>query len=217
VSCSLVAWGEAGHAAAAKSQLAKQTAPFRGRVRARALARNLLEVRRMALPRARAVWSDETLDASERRRRIFMLWDECVESGDESVLATARFVRAAIAGFVDHRLPEGHPDGFTAVQLDRRTRFGHRRGGSSPMRRLRVPRRRLLAELAPFSEPLRPRECAALVSQELELFVAIDHPTGALPVVHHEKNVPSETERGPSHRRRDEAVRWRACRVRRAR
>jgi len=89
VSCSLVAWGEAGHAAAAKSQLAKQTAPFRGRVRARALARNLLEVRRMALPRARAVWSDETLDASERRRRIFMLWDECVESGDESVLATA--------------------------------------------------------------------------------------------------------------------------------
>jgi hypothetical protein len=57
--------------------------------------------------------------AAEKRHLLFLLWDECAESGPEEVVAASRAVRGAILAFVRRRLPAGSRDAFTAEELAR--------------------------------------------------------------------------------------------------
>jgi hypothetical protein len=57
--------------------------------------------------------------AAEKRHVLFLLWDECAESGPEEVMATSRAVRGAIVAFVRRRLPAGSADAFTDGELAR--------------------------------------------------------------------------------------------------
>jgi len=102
-----------------KMRFLKRTAWFRSRLAARAREDDLAEARRRTLARVKAIWTNEAKDPADRREQLFAMWDECVESGDEAAVATARFVRRTVLGFIRRRLPEGHPDAFTEAELDR--------------------------------------------------------------------------------------------------
>lgn len=55
--------------------------------------------------------------AAEKRELLFMLWDECAESGSDEVVKTARAVRGAIVGFVRRHMPARSRLAFTAAEL----------------------------------------------------------------------------------------------------
>jgi hypothetical protein len=57
--------------------------------------------------------------AAARRELLFLLWDECAETGSPEVVSTARAVRGAIVAFVRRRLPAGSAHAFTADELAR--------------------------------------------------------------------------------------------------
>jgi hypothetical protein len=97
----------------------ERTAWFRDQLAARARKDDLREARRGTLARLRAIWEDGTLPLAERRRELFAMWDDCVESGPEEVVATGNFVRQTVLGFIRRRLPPGSPDAFTPDELDR--------------------------------------------------------------------------------------------------
>jgi hypothetical protein len=65
------------------------------------------------------VWYDEALSPVERRRAIFLLWDECAEKGDPEVLAASREVRATIVGFVRRVAPRGSAGAYGAEELEK--------------------------------------------------------------------------------------------------
>ncbi len=65
-----------------------------------------------------AVWRDDRYSASDRRRILFQLWDECAEDGPEDIVLAAQEVRLTIEAFVRKRLPAGTPDAFAAPELD---------------------------------------------------------------------------------------------------
>ena len=56
--------------------------------------------------------------ATERRRLLFTLWDECAETGSAEVLATARAVRATIVAFIRRRLPRGSRAAYPDAELE---------------------------------------------------------------------------------------------------
>jgi hypothetical protein len=57
--------------------------------------------------------------AAEKRRLLFLLWDECAESGSDEVAHTGRAVRGQIVAFVRRRLPPGSRAAYTAEELAR--------------------------------------------------------------------------------------------------
>ncbi len=72
-----------------------------------------------ALPRRLvALWQRADLPAVERRRVLFLLWDECAEEGEPAVVHAAARARAAIVSFVRLNLPRGHADAYDDSELE---------------------------------------------------------------------------------------------------
>ncbi|MBI5480914.1 MAG: hypothetical protein HY906_18795 [Deltaproteobacteria bacterium] len=59
-----------------------------------------------------AVWRDPRRSAADRRRMLYLLWEECDDRAPGGAQA-----RATIEGFVRHRLPPGSADAYTAAEL----------------------------------------------------------------------------------------------------
>jgi hypothetical protein len=57
--------------------------------------------------------------AAHKRRLLFLLWDECAESGSDEVVHAARAVRGQIVAFVRRHLPAGSQLGYTQAELAR--------------------------------------------------------------------------------------------------
>jgi hypothetical protein len=57
--------------------------------------------------------------AAHKRRLLFLLWDECAESGSDEVVHAARAVRGQIVAFVRRHLPAGSQLAYTEAELAR--------------------------------------------------------------------------------------------------
>jgi hypothetical protein len=57
--------------------------------------------------------------AAHKRHLLFMMWDECAETGSAEVVDTARAVRGTIVMFIERRLPAGSRDAYSAGELER--------------------------------------------------------------------------------------------------
>jgi hypothetical protein len=58
-----------------------------------------------------------TTDPAERRQLLFVMWDECAESGGAALVEGGRAARAYVVGFVRAHLPAGSRDAFTRDEL----------------------------------------------------------------------------------------------------
>jgi hypothetical protein len=57
--------------------------------------------------------------AAHKRRLLFLLWDECAETGSDEVVHAARAVRGQIIAFVRRHLPAGSRLAYTKAELAR--------------------------------------------------------------------------------------------------
>ena len=71
------------------------------------------------------IWNQSEMSARERRRALFLLWDECAEIGSPEVLSSARSIRAMTVAFIRKYAPRDSPSGYTAGELEALNR--HRR------------------------------------------------------------------------------------------
>ena len=79
-----------------------------------ALDRAIAELR----VRLREVWHDPRVPAEVRRRRLFELWDDCIEAHDDPELARrGAAIRAIVLAFVRETLPRGSPDAYGEAEL----------------------------------------------------------------------------------------------------
>lgn len=65
----------------------------------------------------RRVWLHPELSLAERRRALFLLWDECAEAGPEDVLTSANSIRAMTISFIRRELPQGSSKAYSAQEL----------------------------------------------------------------------------------------------------
>jgi hypothetical protein len=94
----------------------ERTRDFRAELRKEADEERMKQAQRDALARIRSIWQGPGT-AAERRRRLFEVWDGCVDSGTEAQVEAGRFVRRTLLGFLERTLPSDHPEAFTASEL----------------------------------------------------------------------------------------------------
>jgi hypothetical protein len=63
-----------------------------------------------------AVWGS-AMDPEAKRRAMFLMWDDCAESGSRELVAAGRHARKAIIGFIRAHLPAGSAGAYTAAEL----------------------------------------------------------------------------------------------------
>lgn len=64
------------------------------------------------------LWARPGLDDAGRRDALFELWDDCIDSGDDTaVLEACKRTRAEVIGFIRARLPAGAPAAYSADEL----------------------------------------------------------------------------------------------------
>ena len=105
--------------AAAKMRLLDETRELRIQMRQAADRENLRMATRAQRPRLEAIWKNKRLPVSERRRRLFIAWDECAETGSAEVVETARAIRAVVLAFIRRVVPRGHPDAYSDAEIAR--------------------------------------------------------------------------------------------------
>ena len=108
---------------AAKTEFLAETEALRLRMAHTWLKQRLAEQRRALVDQVLAVWRDASLPLAARKRRIFVLWDECAEPGDlrspaDEIRAEAAVeARGRIEALMRMLAPPGSPQQFTAAEL----------------------------------------------------------------------------------------------------
>jgi hypothetical protein len=104
--------------AARKMEFLDRTRDERMRIAAAEHARLLRESLHRTGADLERVWRGPG-SAAERRRLLFLLWDECLERGSAEEVRIARAVRGRIVGFVRRHLPVGSRMAYSAAELAR--------------------------------------------------------------------------------------------------
>lgn len=108
----------------AKKRFLAQTEALRTRMAHAWLKARLAEQQVRIVEEALALWRDPGLPLVERKRRIFVLWDECSEPGelrtpaDEIQALAAREARGRIEALLRMLAPRGSPQQFTPAELE---------------------------------------------------------------------------------------------------
>lgn len=112
-----------------------------------------------------ALWRDPALPLAERKRRLFVMWDECAEPGPATTApfdlllgAAGQGARSKIAAFVRLVAPPDSPDGFTADELARLNAARRSRARFEPYRDDAGPPPELPELPAPPEPPPSPDE-----------------------------------------------------------
>jgi hypothetical protein len=58
-------------------------------------------------------------DPAARKQAVFEMWDECADTGPDTIVAAGAAARARLESFVYQTLPAGSPGAFTAADLAR--------------------------------------------------------------------------------------------------
>jgi hypothetical protein len=104
--------------AARKMEFLDRTRDERMRIAAAEQTRLLREALHRTGADLERVWRGPG-SATERRRLLFLLWDECLERGSDEQVRIARAVRGRIVGFVRRHLPAGSRMAYSAAELAR--------------------------------------------------------------------------------------------------
>ena len=67
--------------------------------------------------RLQRLWAETHLSAKVRRERLFALWDECLEGGDDIRARHGRMARNTIIAFIRRHLPAGSSAAFLPEEL----------------------------------------------------------------------------------------------------
>jgi hypothetical protein len=101
-----------------KMKIMERTREVRAGMKLRERDRALHEAAVKITARLDRLWRQPAWTAAQKRRLIFMLWDEVAETGDPEVRRGATAVRALIVKFVRARLPRTSADAFTDEELE---------------------------------------------------------------------------------------------------
>lgn len=107
----------------AKTRFLAQTEGLRTRMAHAWLKQRIAERRTELVADVLEVWRDPRLPLAERRRRIFVLWDDCAEPPevrtptDELHAEAAVEARRRIEALIRMLAPRGSPEAFTAAEL----------------------------------------------------------------------------------------------------
>tara|TARA_R110002096_G_scaffold350395_2_gene543454 strand:+ start:25742 stop:26476 length:735 start_codon:yes stop_codon:yes gene_type:complete len=80
----------------------------------------------------RRVWSHPSLSTAKRRKALFLLWDECAETGSEAVVTSAKSIRAMTIAFIRANLAETSEHSYTKSELAEYNRSRRSRERFSP-------------------------------------------------------------------------------------
>lgn len=67
-----------------------------------------------------------------RKQALFELWDECAETGEDSVVAAGQAARRLVIGFIRAHLPAGSADAYTPAELARLARTRQSKAAFQP-------------------------------------------------------------------------------------
>lgn len=107
---------------AAKLQFLKETRTFRRRMR-RAWYRRQGRAFLQALPKMLQGIVRSRLSPADKRRLLFELWDECLETGRSELASMGRLARSRILAFIRKAFPKGTTKGYTQQELVRFNRI----------------------------------------------------------------------------------------------
>lgn len=63
------------------------------------------------------IWSNANYRLPERKKILFLLWDECAESGPIHIVQNARAIRATTMRFIRRKIPQSHSNAYTDKEL----------------------------------------------------------------------------------------------------
>ncbi|MCA9649461.1 MAG: hypothetical protein KC501_06105 [Myxococcales bacterium] len=120
----------------AKQAFLEQTAPMRDQM-ARDHEQRRQRTAMLQLGRELStVWRDPARSAAERRRALFLLWDDCEElardEGDDGRREGGEQMRRRIEAFIRRVAPPGSDDAFDPLELSRLNRSRHSRQRFDP-------------------------------------------------------------------------------------
>jgi hypothetical protein len=121
----LADWVTKGQTAKARRDFLANTATLRARLRTEMQRARERQAMLDLGDSLRAIWSDSTLDAATRRRRIFELWDDCAEASaagspeDAARAEAGTKARRVIEAFVRRTARPDSRDAYSQAELGR--------------------------------------------------------------------------------------------------
>ncbi|MCK6548673.1 hypothetical protein L6R52_22710, partial [Myxococcota bacterium] len=100
-----------------KAKMMAATRPLREKLADAACREDLREAVLRIRPSLEQLWAEDAVSITEKRRRIFQLWDQCAEEGSDDVLLATEQIRAIIVDFVQQKLPRSSPVAFAPEEL----------------------------------------------------------------------------------------------------
>ena len=100
-----------------KRDILKKTRELRERMADEACKEDLRESIVALNARLQRIWTGIQVSSKDRRERLFALWDECLEDGDDVRARHGRIARDTIMAFIRRNLPEGNSDAFLPEEL----------------------------------------------------------------------------------------------------
>jgi hypothetical protein len=100
-----------------KMKLMDESREARSEMAAESKAQDLQQALKNYKKHMRWVWNHPDLSTPMRRKALFLLWDECAETGSEAVIGSARSIRAMTLAFIRTHLPQNSAFAYTDKEL----------------------------------------------------------------------------------------------------
>ena len=103
--------------ASKKLRFLDSTRDERVQIGAKYKTQQLAQVAKLMKKNLDRTWAMTEHDPAARKRALFELWDECVETGSAEMVAAGMSARAMVIGFIRTRLPAGSAGAFTRTEI----------------------------------------------------------------------------------------------------
>ena len=115
-----------------KMKLMDESREMRSEMALASKAEDLRQALKTYKKHLRRVWSHPGLSLAKRRKALFLLWDECAETGSAAVVASAKSIRAMTITFIQANLAETSELAYTKSELAEYNRLRRSRERFSP-------------------------------------------------------------------------------------
>lgn len=115
-----------------KMKLMDESREARSEMAAESKTQDLQQALKNYKKHMRWVWNHPDLSVRMRRKALFLLWDECAETGSEAVVASAKSIRAMTLAFVRKHLPQSSELAYTDEELQEYNRSRRSSAAFSP-------------------------------------------------------------------------------------
>lgn len=115
-----------------KMKLMDESREARSEMAAESKTQDLRQALKNYKKHMRWVWNHPDLSVRMRRKALFLLWDECAETGSEAVVASAKSIRAMTLTFIRTHLPQSSELAYTDEELQEYNRSRRSSAAFSP-------------------------------------------------------------------------------------